>query len=250
MLMNGTIVVDWTNVTSSTFGIASLQNNTQYQWRVNATNSAGTSDWSSTWTFTTASGITIPAVPTLVSPANNSTGAELSQMLDWNEVNGATSYDVQIGTSSSFSNVVFSVNTQTSNAIAQNLQHMQTYYWRVRALNAAGNSEWSSIWNFMTSGITGIDEKDGVPTEYKLFQNYPNPFNPTTSIKYSVLSSTYVNLIVYDMLGREVVTLVNEEKYPGTYTVTFDASGLSSGIYLYRLTTENYIETKSMILQK
>jgi len=98
--------------------------------------------------------------------------------------------------------------------------------------------------------IVSVEDESSLPSEFRLLQNYPNPFNPTTSIRYSVLNSTYVNLTVYDILGREVAMLVNEEKYPGTYTVTLDASGLSSGIYFYRLTAGQYTETKKMILQK
>jgi len=89
-----------------------------------------------------------------------------------------------------------------------------------------------------------------LPREYKLSQNYPNPFNPTTMIEYSILNHEFVNLKVYDILGREVATLVNEVKSPGTYSVRFDASNLSSGVYIYRLQTDSFTSTKKMILQK
>jgi hypothetical protein len=98
--------------------------------------------------------------------------------------------------------------------------------------------------------IVSVEDESSLPSDFRLFQNYPNPFNPTTSIRYSVLSSTYVNLTVYNVLGQEIQTLVNEEKYPGMYEVVFDASHLSSGIYFYRLTAGQYTETKKMILQK
>ena len=104
--------------------------------------------------------------------------------------------------------------------------------------------------SFEDTTIVGIEDESGLPSDFRLFQNYPNPFNPQTSIRYTVLSSTYVNLIVYDILGREVTTLVNEEKYSGMYEVVFDASHLSSGIYFCRLTTGKYTETKKMVLQK
>ncbi len=100
---------------------------------------------------------------------------------------------------------------------------------------------------------------DGIslPTQFKLFQNYPNPFNPTTTIKYSIpsvetrhASSLHVSLKVFDILGREVVTLVNEEKQPGNYKVKFDGSNLASGVYLYRLSTSEYTSVKKLILMK
>lgn len=86
--------------------------------------------------------------------------------------------------------------------------------------------------------------------EYSLGQNYPNPFNPVTSIQYAIGSQQFVSLKVYDILGNEVATLVNEEKPAGKYKVSFDASSLSSGIYFYRLTAGSFIGVRKMILIK
>ena len=83
-----------------------------------------------------------------------------------------------------------------------------------------------------------------------LNQNYPNPFNPTTTISFSIPSSAFTSLKVYDILGNEVATLVNEEKPAGEYDITFDASALTSGVYLYRLNVGNISEMKKMILMK
>jgi len=94
------------------------------------------------------------------------------------------------------------------------------------------------------------DELTSVPENYNLSQNYPNPFNPSTMIRYSVTNSELVRIKVYDILGREVTSLVNEIKQPGTYEVQFDASGLASGIYLYRIESGSFIQTKKMILLK
>lgn len=89
-----------------------------------------------------------------------------------------------------------------------------------------------------------------LPSEYHLEQNYPNPFNPFTEIKYQIPRSSFVNIKVYDFLGKEILELVNEEKAAGSYTVTFDAYGLSSGIYFYQLKVKNLIQTRKMILMK
>ncbi len=88
------------------------------------------------------------------------------------------------------------------------------------------------------------------PKDFLLSQNYPNPFNPTTNIRFRIAKSGFVSLKVYDVLGREVATLVNQEKPAGNYEVKFDGSGLSSGIYFYKLSTENYTSVKKMILMK
>ncbi|MEJ2103130.1 MAG: T9SS type A sorting domain-containing protein, partial [Ignavibacteriaceae bacterium] len=89
-----------------------------------------------------------------------------------------------------------------------------------------------------------------LPKEYNLYDNYPNPFNPTTIIKYDIPKNGLVTLKVYDILGSEVVTLVNEEKTVGRYEVLFDASSLASGVYIYHLKAEKYISAKKMILLK
>ena len=85
-------------------------------------------------------------------------------------------------------------------------------------------------------------------TGFTLEQNYPNPFNPTTGVGYQLAVASSVRLVVYDLLGREVAVLVNEPKAPGSYSVRFDATGLASGVYLYRLTTGRYVETRKMLL--
>ena len=90
----------------------------------------------------------------------------------------------------------------------------------------------------------------GKPSSTKLFQNYPNPFNPTTKIKYAINTSDNVKLIVYDILGREVATLVNEFKEVGVYDIEFNASNLASGIYFYKMTTSNFTEIKKMFVIK
>ena len=92
------------------------------------------------------------------------------------------------------------------------------------------------------------DESNFVADEFSLQQNYPNPFNPSTSIQYRLSSNSNISLKVYDVLGNEVATLVNEEKPEGSYEVKFDASGLSSGIYFYKLSAGSLVETKKMIL--
>ena len=105
------------------------------------------------------------------------------------------------------------------------------------------------------SGISGNLEQ--IPLQYSLSQNYPNPFNPTTKIKFDISSpvppskrENIVKLIIYDLLGREVTTLVNESLKPGTYETEWDGSNFASGIYFYSLITDEFTETKRMVLIK
>jgi len=98
---------------------------------------------------------------------------------------------------------------------------------------------------------TGISEENEIlPDKYELSQNYPNPFNPVTTIKYQIPERGFVMLIVYDVLGKEIATLANEEKTVGIHQVEFDASSLSSGVYFYRLRSGSFVETKKMLLMK
>lgn len=99
--------------------------------------------------------------------------------------------------------------------------------------------------------VTGVEtDLPGVPLEFSLSQNFPNPFNPSTEIKYSVADGGFVSLKIYDILGNEVATLVNEFQNPGNYKFKFDASDLSSGIYIYKLSTSSFVDSKKMVLIK
>jgi len=100
---------------------------------------------------------------------------------------------------------------------------------------------------FLTKIFT---ENTTTPKEFYLFQNYPNPFNPTTFISYELKSSDFISLKVFDLNGKEIQTLINKKQSAGSYTIEFNASNLSSGIYFYSLQTESYTETKKMILIK
>ncbi len=97
-------------------------------------------------------------------------------------------------------------------------------------------------------GITPIHGE--VPQSFKLHQNYPNPFNPVTDIKFDVPASSFVKLTVYSILGNEVEVLVNEQMNAGSYNVDWDASNYPSGVYIYKMVSGNFIETKKMILIK
>lgn len=101
-------------------------------------------------------------------------------------------------------------------------------------------------------GTVGIqdEETEVIPDSYSLTQNFPNPFNPTTTIQFSIPVSGLVQLSIYNILGEEVKTLLNEEKSAGNHSVQFNASHLASGIYLYRIQAENFVQTKKMILLK
>jgi hypothetical protein len=99
--------------------------------------------------------------------------------------------------------------------------------------------------------IAGLSSSSGDrPVRFGLLQNYPNPFNPKTGIRFQVPGVSEVKLVVYDLMGREVAVLVNETKAPGNYEVSFDGSGLASGVYVYRLTAGSFLQSRTMLLVK
>jgi hypothetical protein len=119
-----------------------------------------------------------------------------------------------------------------------------------------GSANWGSptgldFYTFRYAEVIGIKRiSTNIPARFSLYQNYPNPFNPSTSIKFDISRSSFVNLSVYDILGREVAVLVHENLTPGTYEYKWDAAGLTSGIYFYKIYTEQFTETKKMVLTK
>jgi len=118
------------------------------------------------------------------------------------------------------------------------------YYYKIKAFDSKDNVIFES--DEIKIGISGIKD-------FKLEQNHPNPFNPTTSISYNLFTETHVTLKVYDLIGKEITTLVDETQAKGEHTVEFDASkysNLTSGIYFYKLTTDIYSDVRKMILAK
>ncbi len=96
----------------------------------------------------------------------------------------------------------------------------------------------------------GVEQVDQVPMQFALAQNYPNPFNPTTQIMFSVGTYGHTSLRIYDVLGREVATLVDEVKPAGYYSVQWNAQGRASGVYFYRITANDFVRTKKLLLLK
>jgi subtilisin-like proprotein convertase family protein len=127
-------------------------------------------------------------------------------------------------------------------------------YWRLK-INDDANGDTGRVYawgiQFNNTTLVGAEQVSSiVPAKYELSQNYPNPFNPVTNIKFSIPQSGVVKLKVFDILGKEVATLVNEFKQAGTYNANFDGAKLSSGAYFYRLETESFTDTKKMLLVK
>jgi hypothetical protein len=118
-----------------------------------------------------------------------------------------------------------------------------------RFTSAGGvSANYVARWNSGTSRVEQLSPT--APKTFLLEQNYPNPFNPSTTIRYQLPVASEVKLEVYDVLGKKIATLVNERQSAGSYQVVWNASGLSSGTYFYRLQAGTFVETKKMIMVK
>jgi photosystem II stability/assembly factor-like uncharacterized protein len=226
-----------------------LQPGTKYYWRMRAKHNSGAGLFTDVWSFTT---IAVPSVPNLIAPANNSIGQSVNPPLDWDSAGIITTFRAQVSTDSLFTAANFDTTISRSNITVPNgrLFANTKYYWRVMASGPAGSSAWSTVWNFRTMVTGAVQTGSGIPFEFKLYSNYPNPFNPVTKITYDLPEGSNVKLVVYDMLGKEVTKLVNEFKPAGSYSIQFNAEGLTSGVYFYRIETRSFKDTKRMLLLK
>jgi hypothetical protein len=120
----------------------------------------------------------------------------------------------------------------------------------IGTMSGTSNRQNAGFWYAQGYQLTSVEEKpaEELPVEYQLKQNYPNPFNPTTTIEFEIPERVNVKLIVYDILAREISTLVDKELEPGKYKVDFDAKNLPSGVYFYRLEAGKFASVKKMVL--
>ncbi len=191
-----------------------------------------------------------PGIPAPLAPLNGTVVSADTVLLMWDQtIPGGNAYWLEWSTDSLFSaSQVDSTLTETQHVLS-GLQTGETYSWRVRARNMAGWGPFNDPWTFSTL-ITSVAGSANRPDEFQLGQNYPNPFNPTTKIKFQIADYGLVELRIYDLLGRTIAELVNENRAPGTYDVIWDATGIPSGVYYYRISAAGFVQTRSLVLLK
>lgn len=321
-----------------------LNNNMLYYWKLRAKNIGGYSQWSEVRRFSTV--IAESDVPSLVSPENNSRNCDTDLNLRWNNAENAESYILQISADELFTEIIIEDTALTdASKDLKNLLTGMKYYWRVKSKNYAGASAFSPVWTFTTvmysptdisaenlsfrkvkikwndntsneegfiferkaeseagyrlidtlkantseyidstvqggaayryriksftkysvsvysneaqiSTLTSVTDRTEIPAEYTLLQNYPNPFNPATVIEYSVPAESRVRIKIYNTVGEVIRIIADDVKVPGYYQEIFNASELSSGIYIYALDAvsidgnKNFKCIRKMILMK
>ncbi|NLH61155.1 MAG: T9SS type A sorting domain-containing protein [Ignavibacteriales bacterium] len=155
-------------------------------------------------------------------------------------------FEVQRRSAGEWTTIAF-VDGNNSSASQSNYSYLDadlksgTYSYRLKQVDYDGSFTYLELKSEVTIGV---------PDEYSLSQNYPNPFNPSTTIRYSIKTGGEVTLRVYDILGNEVATLVNEVQEPGYYTVNFNGANLSSGVYVYTLESGEFSGVKKLLLMK
>ncbi len=200
-------------------------------------------------TFYTAG---FPHTISLLAPATGTGGLTNPVSLKWSKDALSTSYHVHVDTSQAFNSPALIKNealTDTSFQLPA-LLTVKPYYWRVRGVNNLGVGTWSETRNFRMSSTVNVEDVSGVPREFQLSQNYPNPFNPSTTIGFALPQSGFVTLKVYNLLGQEVATLVEQFMAAGSYRVQWDAKRFNSGIYVYRMTAGTFESSKTLLMIK
>ena len=212
----------------------------KYYWRVQAKNVAGLSPWSEILNFT----VILPPTDLVV---QYSVLNEIS--LAW--LDNSSVEDGYIIEREQSSQITFMIlDSLEENAISytdKEIEQGQTYTYRVKAYKDSAASNYS---NEATLALTGIIETEEVPTEYSLSQNYPNPFNANTKIIFGLQKPALTKLSIYDLRGREIQTLVHDELELGYHEIAFDASDFPSGVYICRIQSGDFNDTKKMILMK
>ena len=194
--------------------------------------------------------LALPIRPGLVSPLGTA-GVPRNANLVWRASASALLYRVQVSANRLFDPVARDTTVSDTTFQVVPLDANTLYYWRVSAINDSGASAYSDMGYFTTGDqIVAVKESERTPTTYELSQNFPNPFNPETVIKYQIPKASHVTLTVYDVLGHEVAVLVNGFRGAGEYSLTFDGTGLASGVYFYRLHAGDFVAARKLVIVK
>jgi len=246
---NSEFILDQAGIADTFKIVAGLDGQEKYYWRVKASNAGGYGGFSEIRSFVTG----FPVPPMLVSPAYDTQDISIQPTLIWRTSTGATSFCLQISKRIGFAQTSLVLDTCqiADTTFSGALLNPNTYYyWRASASNSSGTSSWSEIFKFKTGETSLVAENSLVPIDYKLHQSYPNPFNASTTISFDIPKSCRVVLKIYDELGREVSTVLDQIMKQGRHKTIFDASNLSSGIYFSRLFVGDLIFTGKMMLLK
>ncbi len=255
---NWSVATTVSGLTDATYGpVAGLTKGSLYRWRVKSIYAGVESAWSTEGVFLVNSDVA-PIQPLVGSPAGGVKLETASPTLSWftpGPENGDVTYNVVVSTTPDMATtVVHQTNLDAKSLQLSGLESNKTYFWQVQSTNADGVSEFSKAGVFGTLNITGLTDET-IPNEFSVYQNFPNPFNPSTIIKYSIPEATFVSVKVFNILGQEVRSLINQEMTAGNHQVIWNGrsnfgSALSTGIYIYSVKAGSKVISKKMMLLK
>lgn len=221
------------DVTQNSYLFTELEPNTQYYWRVRASNEDGLSLWSETWTFTTGANI-----PELIAPENFAENVGTDIEFRWSDLPNTDSYHIVIATDNQFNNI-FDENTEI-NALryeVENLQTETTYFWRLRAnLIEGGESPWSQIWTFNTGDGTSVIEQIIAET----ISIYPNPAEEALTVSFVNIGVNQSNVSIIDLSGRKVLDLGSQILSDGVNEFNINVSDLNTGVYFLYIDSQEF----------
>ncbi len=219
----GTTAFSQSSLTSTFTSASGLANSTTYYWRAGAANAGGNGPWSVAWSFGTIYGTV--GIPVLSSPASGTSNLPLTVTLSWGATSSASTYNVQVSTTSTFVPTIYSLNSliNTSTTISS-LNPNTTYYWRVDGTNTGGSGTWSAIWNFTTTGTEVLHAGDlhTLKTDFAVKGN---------TLEYSLESTDPVEIGFSDLLGR-IALVVNRTQSAGHYAIELKNCNLAAGHYI------------------
>lgn len=216
-----------------------LDFSTVYYWRVRGLNSSGSGGWSEVRTFTTI--IEKPDPVTLISPSENENQVSTTATFSWSESERASEYIIQISPDEIFfsDGAIQRTSSEPMFTLSDPIDPATIYYWRVKATNIGGESDWSEVNQFTT-----------VVRETAIAQNYPNPFNSSTTVRFQLSQNVDVTLDIFDSVGRRVSVLIDEERAAGVYFEQLQAASLASGTYFLRIVAGDFMEVQKMAIIK
>ena len=243
------IVFETDTLTTTTYRAGPLENKRKYFWRVRALNAAGGGPWIGRQRFTTG---TLPAAVALVAPHDGSVDQPSTIRFEWQPTDNAFTYHLQVSTDSTFAQLVYENDALTQTMLEVGpLEYLTMHFWRVRGIGVAGEGAWSAVRRFTVAIGTAAERLgEALPERYALHSNYPNPFNPRTTLRFDLPEAGPVSLVIYDVLGRTVETLVAGALPPGRYSFVWEAADKPSGVYLARLQAGSFRQTQQLLLVK
>ncbi len=243
------IFKDTTGIDTNVCIVDGLKNYTNYYWKVLAINDSGATKYSTAWTFRTVS-LPPANAPVLTSPAKGDTGLVLVPTFKWNAVKYAEKYILQIATNSDFNSESIVINNAnvTGDIRGENVAKYSTeFFWRMKAINDGGETDWSEVFNFTTMiNTVGVAEE----LYFKDLTISPNPAVNNISISFNSIKTNTAEIVIYSLTGQQVLTLSNTSIDTGINTFNINISNLETGMYYMQISTDNISTTRAFSIVK